>query len=115
MSKVFPLSVLLIISFVQLLSAEPYQVVFETVDCDGGKGFATVGVETIYKIIDADCTHPDNPDQHLKQLLVNDASGSYTTYTLSHEEARDIMTQVKGYMKAKRGLLERSDAVIVNP
>ncbi len=115
MSKSTLLFILLLFSCGPLAYAESYQVVFETIDCDGSTGFATVGVETIYKIIEADCSHPDNPDEKLKQLLVNDYRGSYNTYTLSHEEAGEMMQEVKAYMRARRELLERSEAIIVKP
>ncbi len=95
--------------------AEAYQVVFETINCDGSTGFATIGIETIYKIEEGDCSHPDKPEEKLKQLLIHDNSGSYHAYTLSQDEARGIMLEIKAYMKARRGLLERSEAVIVTP
>ncbi|WP_163339093.1 hypothetical protein [Desulfopila sp. IMCC35008] len=93
--------------------AEPYKVVFETIDCNGKSGFLTVSIESIYKIQDGDCSDPNNPGQRLKQLLVHDGSGSYTSHTLAQDAAREVMGEVKAYMKARRGALERANTVIL--
>jgi len=93
--------------------AEPYKVVFETIDCDGKSGFLTISIESIYKIQDGDCNDPNNPEQRLKQLLVHDGSGSYKSHSLGQGAAREIMDEVKAYMKARRGVLERANTVIL--
>lgn len=98
----------------QASADDSYKVAFETIDCSGNIGFATVGPDEIYKVGDGDCTHPEHPDQKLKQLLVHDGSGSYKVYTLSQEEARNVMRDVKDYMRARKGVLERSDSVIIS-
>ena len=94
-------------------ASDPYKVVFETMDCSGNTGFATVGPDEIYKVNDGDCSHPDHPGQKLKQLLVHDGSGSYKVYSLSQEEARNVMRDVKEYMRSRKGVLDRSDGVII--
>ena len=91
-----------------------YKVFFETMDCNGNTGFATVGADEIYKMNNGDCTDPNNPGKHLKQLLVHDGSGSYTVYNLTQDEARNVMLELKEYMKSKKGVLDRSDAVIIS-
>jgi len=96
------------------LADDSYKVVFETMDCSGNMGFATVGPDEIYKIGNGDCTNPENPDQKLKQLLIHDGSGSYKVYTLTQEEARNVMRDVKEYMRARKGVLERSDSIIIS-
>jgi len=96
------------------LADDSYKVVFETMDCSGNMGFATVGPDEIYKIGNGDCTDPDNPDHKLKQLLIHDGSGSYKVYTLTQEEARNVMRDVKEYMQARKGVLERSDSIIIS-
>lgn len=90
-----------------------YQVTFETLDCNGDSGFATVGVDQIYKIQAAGCAGPDGTT--LKQLLVHDGSGSYNAYIISQEESENINKEIKAYMAARRGILERSEAIIVKP
>ena len=94
-------------------ASDAYKVVFETMDCSGNTGFATVGPDEIYKVNDGDCSHPDKPGQKLKQLLVHDGSGSYKVYSLSQDEARNVMRDVKEYMRSRKGVLDRSDGVII--
>jgi len=93
--------------------AEPYQVTFATMECSGATGFATVGIDQIYKFQAAGCAGPDG--KQLQQLLVHNGSGSYSAYTLTETEAENVNKEIKAYMAARRGILERSDAVIVKP
>jgi len=93
---------------------DSYKVVFETMDCSGNMGFATVGPDEIYKIGNGDCADPENPEHDLKQLLIHDGSGSYKVYTLTQKEARNVMQDVKEYMRARKGVLERSDSIIIS-
>lgn len=93
--------------------AEPYKVVFETMDCNGNTGFTTLSPDEIYKIENGDCSHPEHPGQKLKKMLVHDGKGSYRVFTLSQEEARNVMQDVKEYMKARKGVLEKSNSVII--
>ncbi|MGW8161937.1 MAG: hypothetical protein ACWGN1_06780 [Desulfobulbales bacterium] len=81
------LSMVLYFSLISLYAyaeSDAYQVTFETLDCNGDSGFATVGIDQIYKIQSAGCAGPDGVQ--LKQMLVHDGSGSYTVYTLSQQE-----------------------------
>ena len=96
-----------------LCYAEPYKVVFETIDCDGKSGFLTISIESIYKIQDGDCNDPNNSEQRLRQLLVHDGSGSYKSHSLGQDAAREVMDEIKAYMKARRGALERANTVIL--
>lgn len=95
-------------------AGDPYKIVFETMDCNGNTGFASVGPDEIFKVANGDCTDPGNPGKKLKQLLVHDGSGSYIAYTLTQDEARNVMLEMKEYMKSKKGVLDRSDAVIIS-
>ncbi len=94
-------------------NASSYQVTFETMDCNGDIGFATIGVDQIFKIQSAGCSGSDG--EPLKQMLVHDGSGSYNAYTLSEEESKNVRKEIKDYMASRRGLLDRSNAVIVKP
>jgi len=94
-------------------AAGEYKVAFETKDCMGESGFAVVGVDAIHKIEKGDCSDPDNPKQKLKKLLVK-SNGSYSVYTLTHEEAKNVMGEVKEYMKTKQQALRNSSTVIID-
>ena len=93
--------------------ADSYQVTFATQDCNGDSGFATVGVDQIYKVESAGCQAADGTP--LKQLLVHNGQGSYNVYTITEKESENIMNEIKSYMGARRGVLDRSDAIIVKP
>lgn len=93
--------------------AETFKVAFQTKTCDGSNGFVSLPVESIYKIQEGDCVDPDNPSQKLQQILVHNGSGSYNIHSLGQDEARDVMDEVKAYMKARRNALERANTVIV--
>lgn len=95
------------------VQASPYQVTFETTDCNGDTGFTTVGVDEIFKIQAGDCSGPDG--KPLKQMLVKNGSGSYNAYSLTEEEAQNVKREIKAYMAARRGVLEKPGAVIVKP
>jgi hypothetical protein len=105
--------VLLVLSGPVFGDSAAYQVTFETLNCNGDSGFATVGVDQIYRIQSAGCAGDDG--KPLKQLLVHDGYGSYNVYTLSQEESVNINKEIKAYMAARRGILERSEAVIIKP
>ena len=93
--------------------ASSYQVTFSTTECNGDTGFSTVGVDEIFKIQAAGCSGPDGTP--LKQMLIHDGSGSYNAYTLTEEESKNVTKEIKDYMAARRGVLDRSGAVIVDP
>ncbi len=115
------MKITLLVSTVLMLStlsphvstADSYKIVFETVDCSGNTGFATVGPDEIYKLQNGDCSNPDDPGKKLKQLLIHDGRGSYMVYTLTQEEAKNVMLDVKEYMKSRKGALDRANSVII--
>ncbi len=109
-----PALFLAVLLFCPAHAADSYKVVFETMDCSGNTGFATVGPDEIYKIGDDDCTDPDNPAKKLKQLLIHDGQGSYRIFTLTQDEARNVMQDVKEYMRSRKGVLDRSDSIIIS-
>lgn len=104
---------LVCLAMVGVVNASPYQVTFETTDCNGDTGFTTVGVDEIFKIQAAGCSGPDGTP--LKQMLIHDGSGSYKAYNLTEEESKNVSKEIKDYMASRRGVLDRSNAVIVVP
>jgi hypothetical protein len=113
LTLLFSTLLMLSLTFSHGYADDSYKVVFETMDCSGNTGFATVGPDEIYKVADGDCSHPQHPGQKLKQILIHDGSGSYKVYTLSQEEAKNVMLDVKDYMRSRKGVLDRSESVII--
>ncbi len=116
MKTILLFSTLLMLSILsaKMSVADSYKIVFETMDCSGNTGFATVGPDEIYKMGNGDCSNPEDPTKKLKQLLVHDGRGSYTVYTLTQEEAKNVMLDVKEYMKSRKGALDRAESVIIS-
>lgn len=92
------------------------QVTFQTTDCDGKTGFASVELERIWRINPAGCSTPDKPNEQLLQVLVKSLSGltNYEVYTVNPEEAANIQEQIKAHMDAKRKALEGGNTVIID-
>jgi hypothetical protein len=90
-------------------ASENYQVAFETTECSGESGFATVNIESIDKIQSAGCVHEG---KKLQKLLVRKGK-SYTTYTLTHEEAKNVMQDVKLYNRARLKMMENANTLVI--
>ena len=92
------------------------QVTFQTTDCNGNTGFASVELERIWRINPAGCATPDKPDEQLLQVLVKSLSGltNYEVFTVNPEEAASIQAQIKAHMDAKRKALEGGNTVIID-
>ncbi len=93
--------------------ASDYQVMFETMTCDGETGYGTVQLQDIYKIESADCFDP-NTGKKLKKLLVRDMSGHFLIYTLTDESAKKLMKEGQDYMHARKKSLENSDSLYIH-
>ena len=103
--------------FTMTLSAawgSDYQVMFETTSCSGESGFATAKVEDIYKIENAGCNVPGKPSEKLKQILVKNSIGSYDTFTLTQDESKMVISDMKMYMKARLKALENAKTLIID-
>ncbi len=97
---------------VSTLYAGGYQVVFETVSCNGSTGFASVAAENVYKIENGDCMAPGSK-QKLKKIVAKNDKGSYDTFTLTAEEAKSVIGDLKAYQRAKLKNLENAHTLII--
>ena len=89
---------------------DSYKVAFETTECNGDMGFATVAIESIDKIQSESCLYEG---KKLKKLLVRKGS-SYVTYTLTYDEAKSIMQDVKLYNRMRLKMMENSNTLIID-
>jgi hypothetical protein len=94
------------------LFAGSYQVVFETTSCTGDSGFASVAVENVYKVENGDCFAPGSKKK-LKKILVRNGKGSFDTFTLTAEEAKSVISDLKDYQRAKLKNLENAHTLII--
>lgn len=111
MNLLLKILLILFVSFnISFAKSTSYQVAFETTSCNGEIGFATVDIENIDKIQSASCLYEG---KKLKKLLVN-KNGSYNTYTITTEEARAVMQDVKLYNRMRLKMMENSDTLIID-
>ncbi len=87
---------------------------FETLACDGSKGFASVSADDIFKVQESKC--PDGSKvKSVYQLLVpakTTGHGDYDIFVTSEKEARIIMKKIEAFQKTKQNLLESGKTVI---
>ncbi len=103
--------ILILVSFLSSLTfaLDSYQVAFETTECNGEHGFATVQIEDIDKIQSASCRYEG---KKLQKLLVR-KNGSYETYTLTYTEAKGVMQDVKLYNRARLKMMENANTLVI--
>lgn len=101
--------VLLVISSLSYAKSASYQVAFETTSCEGESGFATVDIQSIDKIQTAQCSYEG---KKLKKLLVN-KNGTFVTYTMTYEEAKSVMQDVKLYNRMRLKMMENSSTLVI--
>lgn len=107
-------SVFMILLAVPAAWSSDYQVVFETIGCNGESGFVTAKVEDVYKIEDAGCSVPGKSGERLKQILIKNSSGGYDIFTLTQDEAKTVVGDMKIYMRARLKALENSNTLIID-
>jgi len=86
-----------------------YRVAFETISCTGEQGFATVDIESIDKIQTAECAYKG---KKLQKLLVN-KHGTYLVYTMTYEEAKSVMHDIKLYNRMRLKMMENSNTLVI--
>ncbi len=92
-----------------LFAFEKYQVAFETTECNGDKGFATVNIAKIDRIESDSCTYEG---KKLQKMLVKKGD-SYVVYHLTFQEAREVMKDIRLYNRTKLKMMERSSPVVI--
>ncbi|RLB68835.1 MAG: hypothetical protein DRH04_06265 [Deltaproteobacteria bacterium] len=111
------LAVFFLLFFIAAAAAaeSAYMITFQTTDCNGDTGIATVEIDRIYKIRSISC-EPPYQDARLKQVLVISKTlhGSYDVFTIDEKEAANIQNQIQAYMDARRKLLENGNPIILH-
>jgi len=94
-------------------SLKPFKITFQTTDCSGQTGLASVDVDHIDKIQTMDCKAPAG--HALKQVLVKSGLGlsSYNAYTVTDKESMRIQRQIDSYMQAREKALEQGRTIII--
>jgi 3D (Asp-Asp-Asp) domain-containing protein len=106
---------LVLLAALPVLAESSYMVTFQTTDCNGDTGMATVEIDRIHSIETVTCDPPHEQAKR-KQVLVRSRTipGSYDVFTVDDREAARIQQQIQAYMDARRKLLEKGNAVIIH-
>ncbi len=112
---IFAALFLLLFTAVSAAAGSSYMVTFQTTDCNGDTGIASVEINRIYKIQTVACEPPYQAARR-KQVLVTSKTlhGSYDVFTVDEKEAINIQKQIQAYMDARRKLLENSNPIILH-
>lgn len=103
-------------STLQAGSLATFKVSFQTLSCDGARGFATVDADRVFKVESIPCDSGD-PVKEVFQVLVNGAPGSgsgFDVFTTSEKEAEKIMEAVGAYQEDKRIGIREGQRIIVD-
>ena len=105
---------LLMFTVISASAGSSYMITFQTTDCNGDTGIASVEVNRIYKIKTKECEPPYQAARR-KQVLVTSKTlhGSYDVFTVDEKEAVNIQQQIQDYMDARRKLLEKRNPIIL--
>ncbi len=116
MKKMMLVVLFLMLSVAVAAAAESsYMITFQTTDCNGDTGLASVEIDRIYKIETIECDPPHQSAKR-KQVLVFSRTlhGSYDVFTVDEKEAVTIQKQIQAYMDARRKLLENGTPIILH-
>lgn len=74
-----------------------FEVTVQTTSCEGETGFSRFYSDKLFKIQEAACADPNDPNQKLKYVLVhsNTLKGSYDALWVTAAEAEHLMAQIK--------------------
>jgi len=111
---IFAALFLLLFTAVAANAGSSYMITFQTTDCNGDTGIASVEINRIYKIKTIACEPPYRAARR-KQVLVTSKTlhGSYDVFTVDEKEAVNIQKQIQEYMDARRKLLEKGNPIIL--
>jgi len=85
------------------------KVTFQTRDCSGATGLASVNVDRITRIQPYNC--PDG--QQLKQVLTRSEGGVGEAFLITADEGVKLQAQIQHIMDARRKALEQQKPVII--
>jgi hypothetical protein len=111
---IFAALFLLLFTTISAAAGSSYMVTFQTTDCNGDTGIASVEINRIYKIKSISCEPPYQAARRKQVLATSKAlHGSYDVFTIDEKEAVNIQKQIQDYMDARRKLLENGSPIIL--
>lgn len=107
------LSLVLMLAAAPALAADPtrpLKLTFQTTDCAGATGMASVDVDRFDRMQPLAC----DSGRKLKQVLVKSGTGSYEVFTVAESEAGKIEAQIQQVMESRRKALEHGETIHIN-
>jgi hypothetical protein len=92
------------------------RITFDTLDCAGERGAASVPVDRIERIEAYTCTGApaDAAGYKLKRVLARTPSGSFDTFLVHAAEAEQIRHRIDRAMESRRRSMESAPRIIVD-
>jgi len=90
--------------------SRPLKATFQTTDCAGTTGFASVDIDRIERLQPITCEN----GRKLKQVLVKSRTGSFEVHTVVETEAGKIEAQIQQVMESRRKALESGKTIHID-
>ncbi len=87
----------------------PIKVTFQTTDCSGATGLASVNADAVSRVQPYSCPN----GKALKQLLARTGSGAGEAYLITAEESVKLQAQIQRVMDARQKALEQQKPIII--
>ncbi len=87
----------------------PIMVTFQTTDCGGATGMASVNADAVSRVQPYTCPN----GKALKQVLTRAGSGSGEAYLITAEESVKLQAQIQRVMDARQKALEQQRPIVI--
>ncbi|MDH4133435.1 MAG: hypothetical protein OEV31_01470 [Gammaproteobacteria bacterium] len=87
----------------------PIKVTFQTIDCSGAAGMASVNADAVSRVQPYTCPN----GKALKQVLTAAGSGNGEVYLISAEESVKLQSQIQRVMDARQKALEQQKPIVI--
>lgn len=87
----------------------PIKVTFQTTDCSGATGMASVNADAVSRVQPYACPN----GKALKQVLTRAGSGSGEVYLITAEESVKLQAQIQRVMDARQKALEQQKPIVI--
>ncbi len=87
----------------------PIKVTFQTTDCSGSTGMASVNADAVSRVQPYACPN----GKALKQVLTHAGSGTGEAYLITTEESARLQAQIQRVMDARQKALEQQKPIVI--
>lgn len=87
----------------------PINVTFQTTDCSGATGMASVNADAVSRVQPYSCPN----GKALKQVLTRAGAGTGEAYLITAEESVKLQAQIQRVMDARQKALEQQKPIVI--